>query len=79
MVEKKPDEKKPENGAKAGKGAGAEGAQDPQGAGDAAGATKKAKKEKPIADPSKRGYGGFDRSLFKGKNPIFRTMKKSGR
>ena len=42
-------------------------------------AAKKAKKEKVSTDPAKRGYGGFDRSLFKGKHPIFRTMKKSGR
>jgi hypothetical protein len=45
----------------------------------AEGAPKKAKKEKVSIDPAQRGKGGFDRSMLKGKAPIFRTMKKSGR
>ncbi|MEO6098510.1 MAG: hypothetical protein ABIW76_23690 [Fibrobacteria bacterium] len=40
---------------------------------------KKAKKEKVSIDPAQRKKGGFDRSILKGKAPIFRTMKKSGR
>lgn len=44
-----------------------------------AGAPKKTKKEKVSIDPAQRGFGGFDRSQLKGKAPIFRTMKKSGR
>lgn len=41
--------------------------------------TKKAKKEKQSIDPAQRGPGGFNRSQLKGKAPIFRTLKKSGR
>lgn len=37
------------------------------------------KKNKPSIDPAQRKPGGFDRSILKGKAPIFRTMKKSGR
>jgi hypothetical protein len=37
------------------------------------------KKDKPSVDPAQRKPGGFDRSILKGKAPIFRTMKKSGR
>ena len=44
-----------------------------------AGAPQKAKKEKVSIDPAQRKQGGFDRSILKGKAPIFRTMKKSGR
>jgi hypothetical protein len=40
---------------------------------------KKTKKEKVSIDPAQRKKGGFDRSILKGKAPIFRTMKKSGR
>ena len=40
---------------------------------------KKTKKEKVSIDPAQRGRNGFDRSILKGKAPIFRTMKKSGR
>jgi hypothetical protein len=43
------------------------------------GAPKKTKKEKVSIDPAQRKKGGFDRSILKGKAPIFRTMKKSGR
>jgi hypothetical protein len=43
------------------------------------GAPKKNKKEKVSIDPAQRSKGGFDRSMLKGKAPIFRTMKKSGR
>ena len=42
-------------------------------------APKKIKKEKVSIDPAQRKKGGFDRSILKGKAPIFRTMKKSGR
>jgi hypothetical protein len=45
----------------------------------AAAAPKKTKKEKVSIDPAQRKKGGFDRSILKGKAPIFRTMKKSGR
>jgi hypothetical protein len=40
---------------------------------------KKKKQDKVSIDPAQRGFGGFDRSQLKGKAPIFRTMKKSGR
>jgi hypothetical protein len=46
---------------------------------DAESAPKKTKKEKVSIDPAQRKKGGFDRSILKGKAPIFRTMKKSGR
>lgn len=46
---------------------------------EADGAPKKIKKEKVSIDPAQRKKGGFDRSILKGKAPIFRTMKKSGR
>jgi hypothetical protein len=39
----------------------------------------KPKKEKPSVDPAKRGHTGFDKSILKGKKPIFMKMKKSGR
>jgi hypothetical protein len=39
----------------------------------------KPKKEKQPVDPAKRGHGGFDKSMLKGKKPIFMKMKKSGR
>ena len=39
----------------------------------------KAKKEKVSIDPAQRGPGGFDRSILKGKKPIFRKQKKAGR
>lgn len=48
-------------------------------AAEAESAPKKAKKEKVSIDPAQRKKGGFDRSILKGKAPIFRTMKKSGR
>ncbi|MDQ3001047.1 MAG: hypothetical protein M3Y08_07275 [Fibrobacterota bacterium] len=41
--------------------------------------TTPAKKAKQSIDPAQRKPGGFDRSILKGKAPIFRTMKKSGR
>ena len=50
-----------------------------EGAAGTGGAPKKTKKEKVSIDPAQRGKGGFDRSMLKGKAPIFRTMKKSGR
>ena len=78
MVEKNPEDKTQKKGAEAaGAEASASAAKNDEL--EKAPPASKAKKEKPIADPSKRGYGGFDRSQFKGKNPIFRTMKKSGR
>lgn len=39
----------------------------------------KPKKVKESIDPAQRKPGGFDRGQLKGKAPIFRTMKKSGR
>jgi hypothetical protein len=45
----------------------------------AQGESKPAKKAKQSIDPAQRGPGGFDRSQLKGKAPIFRTLKKSGR
>ncbi|MDB5105948.1 MAG: hypothetical protein JWP91_3637 [Fibrobacteres bacterium] len=42
-------------------------------------AAEKKKKQKPSIDPAQRGPGGFDRSQLRGKAPIFRTLKKSGR
>lgn len=48
-------------------------------AAEADGEQKKIKKEKVSIDPAQRKKGGFDRSILKGKAPIFRTMKKSGR
>ncbi len=39
----------------------------------------KPKKEKVSIDPAQRGKNGFDRSFLKGKNPVFRKQKKSGR
>ncbi len=69
MVEKKSTDK-PKGGAK----------EATDGARDAADrARQKKKKEKVSIDPAQRGFGGFDRSQLKGKAPIFRTMKKSGR
>jgi hypothetical protein len=43
------------------------------------GLPKKTKKEKVPVDPAQRGPGGFDRSILRGKNPIFRKQKKAGR
>ena len=51
----------------------------PEAAAPAAGAPEKTKKEKVSIDPAQRKKGGFDRAILKGKAPIFRTMKKSGR
>ncbi len=42
-------------------------------------AAAKPKKEKVSIDPAQRGPGGFDRSILKGKKPIFRKQKKAGR
>jgi hypothetical protein len=39
----------------------------------------KVKKEKVPVDPAQRGSGGFNRSQLKGKSPVFRKTKKSGR
>ncbi|MDB5050363.1 MAG: hypothetical protein JWO30_3434 [Fibrobacteres bacterium] len=45
----------------------------------AKGESKPAKKDKQSIDPAQRGPGGFNRSQLRGKAPIFRTLKKSGR
>lgn len=72
MSDKNPKDKKPESApAAAADGAAPEGGTD--------GSGKKAKKEKVSIDPAQRKKGGFDRAILKGKAPIFRTMKKSGR
>lgn len=39
----------------------------------------KPKKEKVSIDPAQRGKNGFDRSFLRGKSPVFRKQKKSGR
>jgi hypothetical protein len=51
----------------------------PEAAGPSGEPQKPAKKEKVSIDPAQRRKGGFDRAILKGKAPIFRTMKKSGR
>jgi hypothetical protein len=77
MSDKHPKDKKPEAAAAAESAAAGDGAAAPEGM--AGGPQKKPKKEKVSIDPAQRKKGGFDRSILKGKAPIFRTMKKSGR
>ncbi|MEO7423932.1 MAG: hypothetical protein ABI036_02030 [Fibrobacteria bacterium] len=71
-------EKKPQAGAEKAKGADAK-ADAASAAASPGDALKKKKQDKVSIDPAQRGKGGFDRSQLKGKAPIFRTMKKSGR
>jgi hypothetical protein len=77
MSDKHSKDKKPGAAAAAESAAAADGAAASEGV--AREPEKKPKKEKVSIDPAQRKKGGFDRSILKGKAPIFRTMKKSGR